>query len=102
MEIWRPKAGELIQIWDRVEMDHPDDPSATGSTIRDHGELAYIVRESKKTDEFTGYDGKKRFLAHITEGEVFKCIKFGPGDSVETIHVHLENMRHSKHAKKAK
>ncbi len=96
MNVWRPKAGELIQIWDRVKLD-PNDP--TDARIRDHGELAYIVRESKKTDTFTDDNGKSRVLTHIIGGDVFKCILFGPGDSIQTCHVHYENMRQPKPSK---
>ena len=88
MNVWRPKTGELIQIWDREEEEFDG-----VAEMENHGDLAYIVSESKKTDTFTDGNGDRRGLTHIKEGDVFKCILFGPGDSIQTCHVHYENMR---------
>ncbi len=85
--IWKPKNGELVQLWDAFAIRTDDD-----ARIKDHGRLAYIMRESKRTDTFICSQGKKRHLEHITEGDVFKCIMFGL-DSREVAHVHIDNLR---------
>ena len=87
MEVWRPRTGELIQVWDHYAERTKDEVK-----INNHGDLGYIIGESKRTDSFKDGEGKQRFLSNITEGEVFKVILF-KGDASTVIHIHQDNIR---------
>lgn len=87
MNVWRPKSGEYVQIWDSYAVRTKDEVK-----INDHGKFGYILRESKRGESFKDEQGKERFLSTIVEGDVFKVIVFdvsGP----KTIHVHQDNLR---------
>jgi|TARA_R110000782_G_scaffold109924_2_gene199056 hypothetical protein len=83
----KPKAGDLIQIWDRHAIRTGDN-----AKIADHGKCGYIMRESKRTDTFLDGKGDTKHLSHIVAGDVFKIILFENGGS-NVIHVHQDNIR---------
>ena len=87
MEVWRPKTGELIQVWDHYAIRTGDD-----AKISNHGDIGYIIGESKRTDSFKDDTNTERFLANIVEGDVFKVILF-KDDTSSVIHVHRDNIR---------
>ena len=87
MKDWRPKTGEIIQVWDHYAIRTGDD-----AKISNHGDIGYIIGESKRTDSFKDDTNTKRFLANIVEGDVFKVILFGD-DNHSIIHVHQDNIR---------
>ena len=87
MELWRPKSGELVQVWDHYAIRTGDD-----AKISNHGDIGYIVGVSKRTDSFKDGKGQSRYLANIVEGDVFKVILFGD-DNHSIIHVHQDNIR---------
>ena len=87
MNVWRPKSGEYVQIWDFYAIRTKDE-----AKINDHGKFGYILGESKRTDTFLDEKGNTKHLSSIVEGDVFKVIVFdvsGP----KTIHVHQDNLR---------
>ena len=47
MEVWRPRTGELIQVWDHYAERTKDEVK-----INNHGDLGYVIGESKRTDSF--------------------------------------------------
>lgn len=83
----KPKAGDLIQIWDRHAIRTGDN-----AKISDHGKCGYIMRESKRSDTFLDGKGDTKHLSRIVEGDVFKIILFEGGTS-NVIHVHQDNIR---------
>ena len=87
MEVWRPKTGELIQVWDHYAIRTGDN-----AKISNHGDIGYIIGESKRTDSFKDDTNTERFLANIVEGDVFKVILF-KDDTSSVIHVHRDNIR---------
>ena len=87
MNVWRPKSGEYVQIWDSYAERTNDKIK-----IADHGKFGYIVRESKSGESFLDGQGKERFLANIVEGDVFKVIVFDASNT-KTVHVHRDNLR---------
>lgn len=88
MTVWIPKKGELIQIWDSEEEEFEGT-----AEMENHGDLAHIVREAKKTDTFTDHNGDRRGLMHIKEGEVFKCVLVSDPRLYQVVYVHVDNMR---------
>ena len=78
VEPWRPKSGDMIQVWDSLGSSH--------DTIREHGEIGYVVRPSKKTDSFINERGQEVFLKHIVEGNCFQCIFF-TNDGYKKVHM---------------
>lgn len=93
MNVWRPKAGEYVQIWDSYAVSSGDN-----AYIRDHGKFGYIMRESKRSDSFMDGRNVERFLSNIVEGEVFKVIVFEKSGS-KTVHVHQDNLRGTNNGK---
>ena len=87
MELWRPKSGELVHVWDHYAIRTGDE-----AKISNHGDIGYIVGESKRTDSFKDGKGQSRYLTNIVEGDVFKVILFAD-DSHSIIHVHQDNIR---------
>lgn len=88
MNVWRPKAGDYVQIWDRLAVSSDDD-----EYINDHGKFGYIVRESKQDDTFIdGAGNERRLPGFIVQGDVFKVIVFEK-NGARTIHVHHDNLR---------
>ena len=87
MNVWRPKSGEYVQIWDHYAERVEDEVK-----INDHGKFGYILRESKRGESFKDGDGKERFLSTIVEGDVFKVIIFD-ASGTKTVHVHQDNLR---------
>lgn len=83
----KPKAGDLIQVWDHYAIRTGDEVK-----ISDHGKCGYIMRESKRSDTFLDGKGDTKYLSRIVEGDVFKVILF-EGDASNVIHVHQDNIR---------
>lgn len=83
----KPKAGDLIQVWDYYAIRTGDN-----AKIADHGKHGYIIRESKQSDTFLDGKGDTKYLTRIVEGDVFKIILF-EGDASNVIHVHKDNIR---------
>ena len=82
-EPWRPRPGELVQVWD-----------TDVSKVRDHGRVGYVIRLSKKEDKITFKDrGRTSLLSHIEEGTVYKIISFGDAGAGEILHVHQQWLR---------
>ena len=83
----KPKAGDLIQVWDHYAIRTGDN-----AKITDHGKHGYIIRESKQSDTFLDGKGDTKYLTRIVEGDVFKVILFEDNGS-NVIHVHQDNIR---------
>ena len=83
----KPKAGDLIQVWDHYAVRTGDE-----AKINDHGKHGYIIRESKQSDTFLYGKGDTKYLTRIVEGDVFKVILFEDNGS-NVIHVHQDNIR---------
>ena len=82
MEPWKPKSGDMIQVWDSMTLTEGE----TKDTISEHGMIGYVVRPSKKTDSFINQRGQEVFLKHIVEGNCFQCIFF-TDDGHKTVHM---------------
>ena len=72
-EPWRPKPGEIVQIWDYTDKDDPD----LARRIRGHGQVGYIVKQSGGTDD-TG---------PMATGPIFEVIVFG--GEMESVRHHV-------------
>ena len=70
MNPWRPKVGDMVQIWDGLEFNGKEDTAK----ITEHGHYGVIVDISKKTDTFINSRGEEKLLGNIVEGEVFKVL----------------------------
>ena len=66
-QVWRPKVGDYVQIWDWHSTGEDD-------KITDHGKHGLVVAVSTKTDTFLSDSGKECTLSHIEEGTVFKVL----------------------------
>lgn len=71
MEPWKPKSGDMIQVWDAKKF--TDNETVK---IPEHGMVGYVVRPSKRTDSFVNERGDTVYLKYIEEGNCFQCIFF--------------------------
>ena len=72
-EPWRPKPGEIVQIWDYTDKSDCE----FGNRIRGHGQVGYVVRQSGGTDD-TG---------PMATGPIFEVIVFG--GEMESVRHHV-------------
>ena len=61
-EPWRPKPGELVQIWDYQD----EEPNRLNTKIRGHGDVGYVVK----------------LVNSSSNGDVWKVICFGDDEGV--------------------
>lgn len=66
-QLWRPKPGAMVQIWDYSR----NDPEFN-TRIAGHGQVGYVVKQSGGTDS---YDP-------LSTGPVFEVIVFGDSQPV--------------------
>ena len=67
-ELWRPRPGSLVQIWDYTDKSE----SEFDRHIRGHGQVGYVVRQSGGTDN----------SGPMATGPIFEVIIFGESGTI--------------------